>query len=144
MSFSHNYTAIGGNLTRDPELRSVGKGQVAKFGLAVNRKYRNAAGELQEEVTFVECEAWGRTAETMAQYLQKGSPVFIEGRLKFDSWEDKEGKRQSKLYVVCNNFQFVSGPRREGEAGDAAPRSEPVPKQTYDQHAFAAGQEPPF
>lgn len=111
---SFNKVILIGNLTRDVELRSIAGGQsVAKIGVAVNRKYRSKDNEEREETTFVDCEAWGRTAEVMNQYLRKGSPVFIEGRLKLDQWEDKEGQKRSQLRVVIENFQFI-GARPEG------------------------------
>lgn len=117
MAGSFNKVILLGNLTRDIELRHTSGNQaVANIGLAVNRKFRTADGETREEVTFVDCEAWGRTAEVMSQYLTKGRPVFVEGRLKLDSWEDKEGKKQSKLRVVIESFQFVDS-RSEGGGG---------------------------
>ena len=115
---SYNKVVLMGNLTRDVELRSTNNNQsVANLGLAVNRRYRTADGEDREEVTFVDCEAWGRTAETMAKYLSKGRPVFIEGRLKLDSWQDKDGNKQSRLRVVVENFQFIDS-RGGGESRD--------------------------
>lgn len=116
MAGSFNKVILLGNLTRDIELRhTAGNQAVANLGIAVNRRWKSADGENREEVTFVDCEAWGRTAEVMSQYLKKGRPVFIEGRLKLDSWEDKEGKKQSKLRVVVESFQFVDS--REGGGG---------------------------
>ena len=109
-----------GNLTRDVELRQTpGNQTVANIGLAVNRNFQTREGERREETTFVDCEAWGRQAEVMAQYLSKGRPVFIEGRLKFDQWQDQQGQNRSKLKVVVENFQFVGG-RGEG-GGSGAP-----------------------
>jgi len=113
-----NKVMLMGNLTRDIELRSTGGNQsVANIGLAVNRRFRTADGQDREEVTFVDCEAWGKTAETMAKYLVKGRPVFIEGRLKLDQWEDKEGKKQSKLRVVVEGFQFIDSKGGGGGGG---------------------------
>ncbi|MDA1008495.1 MAG: single-stranded DNA-binding protein [Planctomycetota bacterium] len=110
-----NKVILIGNLTRDVELRAIAGGQsVGNFGLALNRNFTTKDGEKREEVTFVDCEAWGRTAEIMKQYLSKGRPVYVEGRLKLDSWEDKEGKKQSKLKVVVEEFQFL-GSREGGE-----------------------------
>ena len=97
-----------GHLTRDPELRAVGSTQVANFGLAMNRYYKKD-GEKMEEVTFVDIECWGKTAELCAQYLSKGSAAFIEGRLKLDQWEDQDGSRRSKLKIVAESVQFVGG-----------------------------------
>lgn len=113
-----NRVFLMGNLTRDIELRHTNSNQaVATIGLAVNRRWRTPDGEDREEVTFVDCEAWGKTAETMSRYLAKGRPVFIEGRLKLDQWE-KEGQKFSKLKVVVENFQFIdSKPGGEGGGG---------------------------
>ena len=112
-----NKVFLMGNLTRDVELKNTPSNQqVATLGLAVNRRWRTPEGEDREETTFVDCEAWGRTAETLSKYLSKGRPVFIEGRLKLDQWEDKEGKKQSKIRVVVEGFQFIDGPR-SGEWG---------------------------
>jgi single-strand DNA-binding protein len=142
MAGNFNKVILLGNLTRDVEIKQVGATSVGKLGLAVNRKFTTAGGENREEVTFVDCEAWGKTAEIMAKYLSKGRPVFIEGRLKLDQWEDKEGKKQSKLKVVVDNFQFVDsraggegggggggGPRSAGRSSDSSP--EPVPAEAY-------------
>ncbi len=114
---SFNKVMLMGNLTRDVEIRHTPSNTaVGNFGLAVNRKYKTQSGEQREEVTFVDCEAWGRTAEVMAQYLGRGRPVFIEGRLKLDQWEDKNGGgKRSKLSVVVENFQFINS----GQAGGA-------------------------
>ncbi len=116
MAGSFNKVFLMGNLTRDPEVRhTTGNNAVANIGLAVNRRFRTQDGQNREETTFVDCEAWGRTAETMAQYLKKGRPVFIEGRLKLDQWQDKEGNNRSKLKVVIDTFQFIDS--REGGGG---------------------------
>jgi len=115
---SYNKVILMGNLTRDIELRHTPSNQaVANFGLAMNRNYRTASGEDREEVTFVDCEAWGRTAEIMAKYLQKGRPVFVEGRLRLDTWQDKEGNRQSRLRVVVDTFQFIDSKGGSGGTG---------------------------
>lgn len=125
MSGNLNKVFLMGNLTRDIELRAAGSMHVGGFGLAVNRKFKTASGELREETTFVDCEAWGRTAEVMAQYLAKGRPVFIEGRLKLDQWEDKDGGKRSKLKVVVENFQFVDS-NGGGQHGGGAPSRGPM------------------
>lgn len=114
---SLNRVFLMGNLTRDVELRHTNSNQaVATIGLAVNRRWRSPEGEEREEVTFVDCEAWGKTAETMSRYLAKGRPVFIEGRLKLDQWE-KEGQKHSKLKVVVEGFQFIDSKQGAGEGG---------------------------
>lgn len=126
-----NMVLLMGNLTRDPELRYLPSNTpVANIGIAVNRRWRNQQGEQQEEVLFVDCEAFGRTAESINQYLRKGRPIFIEGRLKLDQWTDKEGQNRSKMKVVIETFQFVDS-RAQGDAaggegnGSSAPRSAP-------------------
>ena len=116
---SYNRVLLMGHLTRDIDLKSVAGGQsVARIGLAVNRKFKTKEGEEREEVAYIDCEAWGKTGETMAKYLNKGKPVFIEGRLKYESWEDKEGGKRSALRVVVEGFQFVGG-REGGEGGQS-------------------------
>lgn len=102
-----NKVILLGNLTRDPELRTTPKGtSVCQFGMAVNRVYRSG-DETQEETTFVDLEAWGKQAEIISKYVHKGNPLFIEGRLKFDSWESKEGEKRSKLKVIVENMQLM-------------------------------------
>lgn len=117
-----NRVFLMGNLTRDVELKSIPSGQqVANLGLAINRRWRDQSGQDREEVTYVDCEAWGKTAETMAKYLAKGRPVFIEGRLKLDQWE-KEGQKFSKLRIVVEEFQFIDS--KPGGGGGGASSSE--------------------
>jgi single-strand DNA-binding protein len=117
-----NKVILAGNLTRDPELRYTPKGTaVARLGLAINRKWKSETGELKEEVTFVDVDAFGKTAETIGQYLKKGRPILIEGRLRYETWEDKQTKqKKSKLGVVMETFQFLdSGGGRGGDASEA-------------------------
>ena len=123
-----NKVILAGNLTRDPELRYTPKGTaVAKIGLAINRTWRSETGEQKEEVTFVDVDAFGKTAETIGQYFKKGRPILIEGRLRYETWEDKQtNQKRSKLGVVMENFQFMDSNRPEGGAADA-PRSRPAP-----------------
>src|SRR5262245_59554029 len=118
---SFNKVIIAGNLTRDPELRYTPKGTaVARFTLAVNRTYSGEAGEKKEEVSFIDVDAWARQAEVIAQYLKKGRPVLVEGRLKQDTWEDKNThQKQSKLKVVLESFSFLDSNR--GDAGGPSP-----------------------
>ncbi len=121
MAGSVNKVFLMGNLTRDVQVKhTANTTAVANLGLAVNRRYKNAGGEMQEETTFVDCEAWGRTAETMGKYLSKGRPVFIEGRLRLNEWEDREGNRRSKLLVVVDTFTFVDS--RGGGGADGGQR----------------------
>jgi single-strand DNA-binding protein len=122
-----NKVILAGNLTRDPELKYTAKGMaIAKLGLAINRTWKNEAGETKEEVTFVDVNAFGRTAEIIAQYLKKGRPILIEGRLRLEQWEDKQtNQKRSKLAVVLDNFQFLDSGRPDGAPSEAA-RSRPV------------------
>ena len=117
-----NKVILLGNLTRDIELRTTQGGQaLAKFGMAINRKW-SQNGETKESTCFVDCTAWGRTAEVLNQYVGKGSPLFVEGRLDYQTWEDKNGGgKRSKLEVVVENFQFVGAPRGAGEGGEGGP-----------------------
>src|SRR3954464_706403 len=117
---SFNKVILIGNLTRDPEVRYTPKGTaVAEIGLAVNRVYTTDSGEKREEATFVDVTLWGRTAEIAGEYLKKGRPVFIEGRLQLDSWDDKtSGQKRSKLKVVGEGLQLLGG-RPGGGAGGA-------------------------
>lgn len=122
MAGSYNKVLLLGNLTRDPEVRyTQGNQAVVNIGLAVNRRYKTQSGEQREDVTFVDCEAWGRTAEVLGQYLKKGRPVFIEGRLKLDQWQDQQGQKHSKLRVVIEGFQFVDSGGGGGGGGSGGP-----------------------
>ena len=139
---SLNKVMLIGNLTRDPEIRYTPKGTaIAELGLAVNRNYTTESGEKREEVTFVDVELWGRQAEVAAEYLKKGRPVFIEGRLKLDTWEDKQtGQKKSKLRVVGEGMQFL-GSRDNPENGGGSrftPESD-VPADTADFQTAPAG-----
>jgi single-strand DNA-binding protein len=126
---SFNKVILVGNLTRDPELRYTPKGlAIAKIGLAVNRNWTSESGEKKEEVTFVDVDSFGRQAETLAQYMKKGSPILIEGRLRLDQWDDKQtGQKRSRLGVVAEGFQFLGGGNR-GESGGEAPRRPSAPQ----------------
>ena len=105
-----NKILVIGNLTREVDLKYIPSGTaVANFGLAVNRTYTDSNGEKQEDVCFVDIVAWNRLAEVAGEYLSKGRPVFIEGRLQMDSWEDQDGKKRTKLRVMAQNIQFLGG-----------------------------------
>jgi single-strand DNA-binding protein len=116
---SFNKVILLGNLTRDPEVRYTPKGTaVTDLGLAVNRTYTADNGEKREEVTFVDVTFWGRTAEVAGEYLKKGRPVFVEGRLQLDSWDDKtSGQKRTKLKVIGENMQMLGAPRGGGAGG---------------------------
>ena len=121
-----NKVILAGNLTRDPELRYTPNGKaIAKFAMAINRNWTTETGEKKEEVTFVDIDAFGRQAEVISQYLKKGRPVLIEGRLKLDQWDDKQtGQKRSRLGVVLESFSFLdSGNRGDGGGPSDAPRS---------------------
>jgi len=124
---SLNEVFLMGNLTRDPELRyTPGGTAVAQWGMAINHKYKDKEGNLQEDVTFVDVEAWGKQAEASAEHLSKGSPVFVKGRLKLDQWTSKSsGEKRSKLKVVSGWVQFL------GSGGEVAKKpktqQEPLP-----------------
>jgi len=114
-----NKVLLMGNLTRDPQLKYLpSQTAVVDFGLAVNRRWKGQNGEDREETTFVDCSAFAKTAEVINQYFTKGKPIFIEGRLKYDTWEDKQGGgKRSKLSVVIENFQFIGGRDGGGQGG---------------------------
>jgi single-strand DNA-binding protein len=130
-----NKVMLIGNLTRDPELRHTPKGTaVSEISMAINRVWNNDQGQKQEETTFVEVTLWGRQAELAQQYLTKGRPVYIEGRLQLDSWDDKEtGKKRSKLRVIGENMQFLSSGTGGGGGGgnfsERPPQSSSAPQQ---------------
>ena len=128
---SYNKVILIGNLTRDPELRYTPSGRaIAKLGLALNRSWKTETGETREEVTFVDVDAFGRQAEVLGQYLRKGRPVMVEGRLKLDQWDDKQtGQKRSRMGVVLESFQFLDsgGNRSEGGGNDGGYAATPPP-----------------
>jgi len=121
---NYNKVILMGNLTRDPELRYTPKGTaIARLGVAVNRRWTSEAGEQREETTFVDVDAFGKQAETIGQYMKKGRPIFLEGRLRLDSWEDKQsGQKRSKLNVVLESFQFMDSGQGRSDDGTQAAR----------------------
>lgn len=125
MTLNYNRVTLAGNLGRDPEVKFLPNDKAcASFSLAINRKWKDAGGQPKEETTWVDVEAWGRTAELVGQFLTKGQPCFLDGRLRLDVWEDKKtGEKRSKLKVVADSVQFLGG-KRDGQAAptdDAAP-----------------------
>ena len=124
-----NKVILARNLTRDPELRYTPKGTaIARLGMAINRTWKGETGETKEEVTFVDIDAWGRQAEVIAQYVKKGRPLLVEGRLKLDQWEDKNThQKQSKLRVVLESFSFLDSPRGDNNNSDNRGRSVSAP-----------------
>lgn len=147
---SFNKVILVGNLTRDPELRYTPKGMaIAKVGLAVNRNWTSESGEKKEEVTFVDVDIFGRTAENVAQYMKKGRPILIEGRLRLDQWDDKQtGQKRSKLGVVGEVVQFLGSPAGGEPAGEAPRRpaapSAPAPSSAPEPDAPPPDDDVPF
>lgn len=126
-----NKVLLLGNVTRDPEIRYTPKGSaVCDLGVAVNRAYTTDSGEKREEVTFVDVTLWGRTAEVASEYLKKGRPVFVEGRLQMDTWDDKQtGQKRTRLRVVAENMQLLGGrPQGGADAGESRQPSAPPKK----------------
>ena len=136
-----NKVMLMGNITRDPELRYTPKGMaVTDIGMAVNRRYK-VENEVREEVTFVDITFWGKQAEVICQWMKKGKPLYVEGRLQLDSWDDKQtGKKMSRIKVVGEDFQFIGGKdagsggggessRGDDAGSDDAPRSRPPQRQ---------------
>jgi len=120
MAANFNRVILMGNLTRDPELRNLPSGMaVTSIGLAVNDRFKNKqTDQWEERPNFIDCECFGRTAENINKYFSKGKPIFIEGKLRFDQWEDKQtGQKRSKLKVVIDTFQFVAGQGGQGGQG---------------------------
>ena len=125
-----NKVILAGNLTRDPELRYTPKGTaVAKLGLAVNRTWTTETGEKREEATFVDVDAFGKQAEVIAQYLRKGRSLLVEGRLKLDTWDDKQtGQKKSKLGVILESFSFLDSGNRTPGGDGVAPAAASTPR----------------
>ena len=125
---SYNKVILVGNLTRDPQMSYLpSQMAVVEFGLAVNRRWRGADNQQREETCFVDCRAYGKQAETINQFLQKGKAVLVEGRLQYDTWEGKDGVKRSKHRVVIERFQFLSAP------GPARAAAEKAPEPTHEQ-----------
>ena len=115
MAKGFNKVTLMGNLTRDPETRQTPNGQsVTNFALAVNRTWNGQDGQTQEQVSFIDCVAWGKTGEVIAQYMQKGRPILVSGRLDQRSWE-QDGQKRSKVEVIVEDFNFVGG----GDGGNS-------------------------
>lgn len=122
-----NKVFLIGNLTRDPELRYIPSGSaVVTFTVAVNRVYKTQSGEKKEQASFIRIVVWGRRAEVCGEYLTKGSPVFVEGRLQSREWEAQDGQKRSTLEVVADNIQFLRGANKPGQA---AAKQAPLPEE---------------
>ncbi|MYC74519.1 single-stranded DNA-binding protein [Candidatus Poribacteria bacterium] len=129
---SYNRVILLGNLTRDPEMKYIPSGTaVTNFGLAMSERYTDRqTGEQKENVCFVDVEAWGRQAEIASEYLSKGRPVFIEGALKFDSWETEDGTRRNKLSVRAFRLQLIGGRRDDDEMAGGYTDAQPAAAST--------------
>lgn len=148
---SINTVILGGNLTRDPEVRYTPQGTaVATFGMAISRTFRTKEGEQKDEVCFIDVETWGRQAETCGEYLKKGRPVVVEGRLKLDTWENKEGQKRSKHKINALRVQFLGGrssasPKEESDfAPPPAPYEETFPPDEADSVQDKPADDVPF
>ena len=140
---SVNIVILGGNLTRDPEVRYTPQGSaVASFGLAVNRSFKTKDGGQKEEVCFVDVETWGRQAETVGEYLKKGRPVLVEGSLKLDSWEGKDGQKRTRHKVTAMRVQFL-GSRPAPAAAPAPGGAEAAPPPAPFEEEFPAEEASP-
>ena len=138
---SLNKVFLMGNLTRDPELRyTTGGAAVCKFGLAVNQRYQTSKGEDREEVCFVDVDVWGKPAEACEHYLRKGAPALVEGRLRFEQWDDRDtGKKRSRLTVRGDRVQFIGAPSRDSDAySEENPPAAPAPAPAQPARAQAA------
>ena len=123
---SLNKVLLIGNLTRDPDVRVMNNGRpVCNFALALNRSYKDAEGNRKEETTFVDVECFGPRAEAVGRFFTKGRAIFVEGRLKLDQWESKEGEKRSALRVVLDNFEFVDAKQDATQSQDAKPYEAP-------------------
>lgn len=124
-----NKVFLIGNLTRDPELRYTPSGTaIASFGMAINRNWKGPEGEKKKEVCFVDVNVFGKRAEVINEYFTKGKPIFVEGRLRFEQWETKDGQKRNTLRVVAEDFQFLdAGEKKEGTASTATDNAPKLP-----------------
>ena len=137
---NYNKVILAGNLTRDPRLSyTPSQTPVVDFGMAINRRWRGQDGQQREETCFVDCRGFGRQAEVLNQYMSKGRPILVEGRLNFSQWESQDGQKRSKLRVVVERFQFLGAGRAGGQgprqAAGEQPAAPPTPEapQNFDQ-----------
>lgn len=141
---SFNRVILMGNLTRDPQLKYLPSNlAVCEFGIATNHKWRDREGNAKEEVCFVDCACFGKGGEIINQYMTKGSPLLVEGRLKYDSWTAQDGTKKNRLSVVVDNFQFVGGRRDGSEGGGAPARSQSGPERQGNYSRGGQGAPPP-
>ena len=141
---NYNKVIMVGNLTRDPQLSYLptqSQTAVVELGLAINRRWRGQDGQQRDETCFVDCRAYGKQAETINQYMAKGRPILIEGRLQYDTWEGKDGVRRSKHRVIIERFQFMGG--ASGQGPRKAPAGPPGPTGPTDEDNYPPPTEPP-
>lgn len=141
MSLNLNIVMLAGNLTRDPELKTIGSGVVANFGLAINRKWKKDDGTAMEDVVFVDCEAWARTAEFLGKHFAKGQGAMVEGRLKLDSWVTVNQEKRTRLKVVVERVHFTGPKPGASNPAEATTRTAAAPAT---QPSMGAPDEPPF
>lgn len=155
-----NKVILAGNLTRDPQLNyTPSQTAVCEFGLAINRRYRGSDGQQRDDTCFVDCQAWGKTGEIINQYMSKGRPLLVEGRLTYDAWEAKDGQKRSKLRVTVENFQFLGSggggqdsggyqqqrrPAPPAQQGGYAPAPAPAPDPPSDGGDYSAPAQPDY
>jgi single-strand DNA-binding protein len=142
---SLNRVLLMGNMTRDPQLSYLpSQTAVAEFGLAMNRKYKKQDGSMAEDICFVDCQIFGKRAEVINKYFKKGDPIFVEGRLKFDSWE-KDGKKNSRLRVFVENFEFIESRRGGGQPAESRDAPAEMPAADAEpSYGTGGGDEIPF
>ncbi len=139
MSLALNKVILAGKLTRDPEVKNLSGTTLASFGLAINRRFKKADGTAGEEATFIDVDTWGKTAEFAGQYLTKGAGIYLEGRLKLEGWETKDGEKRQRIKVVADQLQFTT-PKRDGDKSAATAGAPATGKPA----ASSATDEPPF
>lgn len=140
---NYNRVILAGNLTRDPQLSyTPSNTPVVEFGMAINRRWRSQDGEQKEETCFVDLRAYGRSAETINQYMSRGRPILIEGRLQYQQWTAQDGSKRSRHMVIVDTFQFLGGPR-DGQGGGGPPRSSAPAGRAPSGRAPAGHDEPP-
>lgn len=134
MAKGFNKVILMGNLTRDVEMRTTASGQsVSNFSLAVSRSWRGQDGQQQEQTSFINCVAWGKVGEIIEQYVKKGAPLLVSGRLEQRSYEDKEGNKRTSVEVIVEDFNFVGGGRGDDSSASSAPRqTAPSKKKSQD------------
>ena len=145
MAIELNQVVVAGNLTRDPETRSINDRMVATFTIAASRRYK-VDGETREKTAFIDCEAWGKTAEIIGRFFTKGKPIIVQGRIDQQSWTDKETqKKRSKLLVSVDSFSFVPDGKRDQNAPSQSGQTQSAPTQSGPVGSYTGGdEEPPF